>query len=437
MFTKSFEQLILEDIQKLVYERKEREGQHLDYKEALEINDAGKRELAKDASAFANSDGGYLIIGVKEEDGLPVDILGIEAQIGNQKIDEWIDNVLVSNIDNRIIYKMKLFEIDNGKVIIVIYIPLSSRRPHMVTVKHNYFKRHNTIISEATNSEVKEMFESSQKNYDNLKQFLRDRKIDDERREDFGRNEDSEKLTLNYRITNSTKKPLVIFSLIPRFLEERIDVASLEFSKWCEENKHCTELGTNVDILDYQNKIDLDSITFYKDIPNTDEIYRYLKIYRNGYIEAGLSAEIIWEGKIDNQEHLFLQLTYAVGYFWLLLNFAKKIYEKNGYFDEIITQVSLVDIKDMTLHGFGRKDANHKWAEPGSIFYSIDGITIALRNNVKITSSLIISELNEDKIREQVKKFAERLSNAFGERRTKCFDENDNFNQEGFVYFRR
>lgn len=279
------------------------------------------------------------------------------------------------------------------------------------------------------------MFESSQKNYDNLKQFLKDRKIDDERREDFGRNEDSEKLTLNHRITNTTKSPLVIFSLIPRFLEERIDVASLEFSKWCDENKHCTELGTNVDILDYQNKIDLDSITFYKDIPNSEEIYRYIKIYRNGYLEAGLSAEIIWEN--ENQKSLFLQLTYTVGYFWLLLNFAKKLYEKNGYFDEIITQVSLVDIKDMILHGFGKKDANHKWAEPGSIFYSIDGITKALRDNTKITSSLIISELNEDKIKDQVKKFAERLSNSFGERVVKCFDEDNNFNIGLFASFRK
>ncbi|MEJ1938336.1 ATP-binding protein, partial [Nostoc sp. NIES-2111] len=54
------------------------EGLHLDYKRDLYgTADADKREVLKDISAFANAAGGHLIIGMDEQNGVPVSIPGI------------------------------------------------------------------------------------------------------------------------------------------------------------------------------------------------------------------------------------------------------------------------------------------------------------------------------------------------------------------------
>ena len=56
-----------EDINQLISTKTE-ESIHLDFKqaEALSKNDKKKSEIAKDISAFANSDGGIVIYGLKE-----------------------------------------------------------------------------------------------------------------------------------------------------------------------------------------------------------------------------------------------------------------------------------------------------------------------------------------------------------------------------------
>ena len=48
------------------------EDLHLDYKESPAIDQGKRHEIAKDVSAFANSDGGILVYGVAEKNNLPI-----------------------------------------------------------------------------------------------------------------------------------------------------------------------------------------------------------------------------------------------------------------------------------------------------------------------------------------------------------------------------
>ena len=59
--------------------REIQEGPRLDYKLALPANKGEKKELARDVAAFANAYGGYLIFGIREEEGVARELVGVEG----------------------------------------------------------------------------------------------------------------------------------------------------------------------------------------------------------------------------------------------------------------------------------------------------------------------------------------------------------------------
>lgn len=61
------------DIEELI-KAQVQESLNLDYKRSNSISNKSRAEIAKDVSAFANSDGGLIIYGVEEKDHLPVKI---------------------------------------------------------------------------------------------------------------------------------------------------------------------------------------------------------------------------------------------------------------------------------------------------------------------------------------------------------------------------
>lgn len=111
------------------------EGLYLDYKKELTtpFNDAAKREFLKDVSAFANSAGGLLVIGCRE----PADSLSTEDQIvGVADGPKWastLENMASASIDPRIPGLLfHVVDVGADKYCILVYVPQSLARPHMV-----------------------------------------------------------------------------------------------------------------------------------------------------------------------------------------------------------------------------------------------------------------------------------------------------------------
>lgn len=137
------------------------ENLNLDYKAAgsLQRNDNKANEISKDVSAFANSDGGIIIYGIKE-DSLNKHLPESIDPINRQEISkEWLEQVIQSRIRPKIeditIYPIPI----NNSVDLVVYmveIPQSTTA-HQANDK-KYYKRHNFSSEPMYDYEIRDIF---------------------------------------------------------------------------------------------------------------------------------------------------------------------------------------------------------------------------------------------------------------------------------------
>lgn len=136
----------------------------IDYK--LELSggkgpDRANVELLKDVSAFANAEGGHLLIGMdeptRENDGAAF-LVGVED---GEKVATQIEQRCAECIDPRIPGLLaRAVPLKSGKSAIVVHIPPSPSRPHMViyegTKTRTYFIRHSETAQPMKSSEVRQ-----------------------------------------------------------------------------------------------------------------------------------------------------------------------------------------------------------------------------------------------------------------------------------------
>ena len=132
------------DIEQMISAQKQ-EDINLDYKasDSLDKADGKKKEISKDVSAFANSDGGVIIYGVSENPSQKYLPEKIDAGLNPTDISkEWLEQVINSGVKPKIQgLRIKQIMIGPGKVIYVVSIPKS------ITVHqaadNRYYKRYN------------------------------------------------------------------------------------------------------------------------------------------------------------------------------------------------------------------------------------------------------------------------------------------------------
>lgn len=138
----------LEDVQLLIQNRIE-ESITLEYKKEL---DKDNREIAKDISAFANTEGGILIYGIESQDRIPS---GINWMVGSG-VEERIQNVVMTTIQPRLdgIQVLRLHNPNNEQeAVFVVNVPKSPQAPHMVF--NRYYSRRGSVSSPMEDVDVK------------------------------------------------------------------------------------------------------------------------------------------------------------------------------------------------------------------------------------------------------------------------------------------
>lgn len=120
------------------------ESIYLDFKDAkaLDKSDNKKKDISKDVSSFANSDGGIIVYGITEENHKASKVSFVN---GNEYTKEWLEQIINSSIQRRIpellVYPIR----KDGNIeetIYIVKIPKSLEAPHLSKDKR-YYKRFN------------------------------------------------------------------------------------------------------------------------------------------------------------------------------------------------------------------------------------------------------------------------------------------------------
>jgi len=429
-FSKNIESLTLEDLNNLV-ELKTQESITLEYKREIDSSEKFKKEIIKDISAMANSQGGYIIIGINEKDGFPEkEYYGCFRMINGQKIEEWLEQIVNGNVEPKINFETKILPLNGEKCILIIHIPMSSRAPHMVTYKSDnryyrrYFVRHQYQVLPAEHYEIKELFERSKNMENKIKSFLKNKNYLDVYGDDFGENELTNNL-IDYDKPEKTANSIVVFLSIPSYLDKRIDFNKNGIKKWLTENKRYLP-KSNTAFKPLSKRTTLDGILFYEAYPTGlyDKYYRYLHLYKNAITEYGFSDAYIetYRRQPPNREakdKRFFVFSKIIGYFWQFLNFIKDYYTCIGVYDVLKIFVNMCKTENSYLCGFGKG-----WLEPDNPEYRLFHKERCVNKNIQIVEEIGIKSLDEENIKNLVVSVATQIGNAYGQDTPRCFDRN-------------
>src|SRR2546426_3651984 len=113
------------------------EGESIDFKQELSLNNRGKYELAKDCSGFANSHGGIILVGVSER---PRFVVGI----GEPLPVETIVQIVGSRTYPPVQVNVASSTLKTGRYLGVITIP-QSKFVHYIVEDRAVYVRHGPL----------------------------------------------------------------------------------------------------------------------------------------------------------------------------------------------------------------------------------------------------------------------------------------------------
>ena len=426
--TKPTSELTYEDIEALASSG-EPESIMLDYKKMIAGSERDKTELAKDICAFANSQGGYLVIGVEEKHGKPVHPpCGTERMLERQQVEEWVEQIANSNIAQRVITDIKIISIPNSDLcIIVVHVPVSIRMPHMVTRQgdnryyRRFFKRHQYESLPAEEYEVREMFERGSRMIDEVMAYLSSQGYADPSSSTFADNTYTKRLGFIIRGREVNREIVqahhyTTFVAYPNILtDELINTSREEFWNWLDPNSRRYSPDSGGIFLPTDKRTTLEGIVLLDERyrigdTRTEFIERFLRINRNGYIELGCNLAN------KQGDDIAFEFVPIIGIFWQFLGFVTDLYRLEGVHMPFKVMLNMKGTENTLIYNLGEG-----WREPYDRDINMYRPT-CLDTNIQIIEELRGADVDDSNIAEIVKRVATRVDNAWGQREPRCYN---------------
>lgn len=277
MFPANLENLTSSDISELVSEQA-RESRTLEFKrDQIGFRDEDKREFLADISAIANSQGGELVIGIEDADGIATRLAPLSLQSPEAEIQR-LENIIRSGLEPRLPKcEFKWVGADLGGFI-VIRVPRSWAAPHRVAFRDHakFYARSSTGKYSMDVNELRAAFNSAEALTSKVHEFRKER----------------------MNLIRSDECPValnagakLLFHIIPQSaLLSPITITPNEDIIFPPmQSSGCNYLHT------------LEGFATYSGREDSDSSRTYTLVFRNGIVEA--AAHIGYEGERGNVIH--------------------------------------------------------------------------------------------------------------------------------------
>lgn len=363
------------------------ESRQIEYKRDLPGNaDGDKKEFLADVSSFANTNGGDIIYGLEETQGVPTAIVPLQLADPDLEIRR-LDGIISQGLEPRIRHHIRVIAIANGGYVIVIRAERSWMGPHRVIFKSHdkFYGRRSAGKYSLEVSELRESFGASIGVTDKLRSLRAE------------------------RLLSLQSDPPIDFIQGPKVVVHCIPLQSLtERSNY--DVLRIAESAQKIPILSgtlHDWRINFDGLLGYAG-PGT--AYSYTQLFRSGVIES-VSGTLLPAG---NQSSRFIP---HIGVEQRTLQHVKRclgLLTLLGVATPIAISLTLLGVK-----GF-RIQAN-QWADPGH----------AIKQQDLLLPEAILQEFNQS-LPKLLKPIFDLVWNASGIYGSVNFDADGNWTQQQY-----
>lgn len=273
------------------------ENKELEYKDYSFANgkfpDKQRDKFMKEIAAFANTNGGIIIIGMQEDENrLPTNLSGVGMSVGD--FDNWLSSfrqMVLSRIRPHLHgIECVPVELSNNNIAIVIFVPKSYARPHSFWDgnKDEFFMRYANGIMYMDIDDLRKAFLYTNGLQDKMRQFRRDR---------------ISLILANECIGDLGNGAKIVFHIIPEWsfeLGNTIDVKAL-----ARDSSFRPLTG-----FAWDSRYNADGYCIYRSDDLTGAIQTYSQFFHNGIVEATEIYSI--SGSQDKVVHDWVMIQKAI-----------------------------------------------------------------------------------------------------------------------------
>ena len=349
--------------------------------------DADKKELLKDVSAFANTLGGDLLLGIEDEKGVAKAITPLAIEDLDKEIQR-LTSILQTTLEPALIgLRMQRIRVAGGEVI-HIRVPRSFTPPHRIIFRgsNRFFGRNSAGAHELSMPDLRRLFGQERDMYEQARAFVGERLL---------------------RIqAGDTPVPVIqtgsgfLFHLLPVMdvaRERRIEIKDLKAAE-----PHLRPMGAR----GWGARVTLEGLNVYRVAPDH---LGYTQVFRNGCIEA------YWADAIRGHDGRRVVPSVAG---------PKEILQSLKQYARALSELGAAAPVQLQLQYFGA-EGTELGVDPMLV---IDPPTPPLGNAIILPPATLYSVDDEDELMATFREQMDFLWNAFGYEKCFYFDANDTWN---------